>query len=312
MASVELRHLQHRFGDTAALDGLDLKVESGDYVVLLGENGCGKTTAIRAIAGLQKLDGGSVFLDGRCVDDVPARHRSLAMVFQGSSLYPHLTADQNIRFGLKARSTDAKRSIRRAVEMLGAGDLLDRFPHQLSGGQLRRVAIAKAIAHDQPLRLFDEPLSALDTTAKAQLEQELIQIHRSTGGTTIHVTHDAGEAMRVADKIAVMHRGRLLQYDRYDQLLAHPNSVHVANRIAASPLNWMTASARSNTIHFDNQNAKPKGDWSKYLSQFQTLPKKILIATRLRGPATPFEVDTKDVMLFDAATGHAITPAVSR
>jgi ABC-type sugar transport system ATPase subunit len=275
MASVQLRHIQHRFGETLALDGFDLNVDSGDYVVLLGENGCGKTTALRVIAGLEKPNRGSVFVDGRCMDGVPPRNRSVGMVFQSSSLYPHLTAGQNISFGLKPSP-----AIHRAIELVEVGRLLDRYPGQLSGGQLRRVAIAKAIAGEHPIRLLDEPLSALDIMTGRRLERELMHVHRTVGGTTIHVTHDASEAVRVADKIAVMHQGRLLQFDSPKLIDAQPSSIHVANLIGTAPMNWLAALVCDNTLRFENRAVEAKGDWSTFLNRFPKLPARVLVGVR--------------------------------
>lgn len=290
MASVQLRHIELQFGGFTVLDGLNLEVDSGDYVALLGENGCGKTTTLRVIAGLLTPSSGSVFLGGECVDSVPPRRRSVGMMLQGSSLYPHLTVRQNVEFGLLTKSKTAgssvgsspfvESSINSAIEIVDIGDLLDRFPHQLSGGQLRRVAIAKSIAGDPPIRLFDEPLSAIDSTTRAKLEQDLVHVHRTVGGTTIHVTHDPNEAMRFADKIAVMHAGRLLQYDLPETILNQPNSVQVADQIADSPVNWFKAHACDNSLCFEQPEVDAKGDWTCYLESFPNLPEKILIGIR--------------------------------
>ena len=235
MASVQLRHIEHQFGDFTALDGLSLDIDSGEYVALLGENGCGKTTALRVIAGLLTPDSGSVFLDNQCVDGIPPRRRQVGMMMQGTSLYPHLSVRQNIRFGQSSQSGMSGSSAGTGIEIMDISNLLDRFPHQLSGGQLRRVAIAKAVAENPQVRLLDEPLSALDSHTKANLEIELTRVHAASGGTTLHVTHDAGEAMRMADKIAVMHQGQLLQYDSPAVVHDDPTSVEVAKLTGTPP-----------------------------------------------------------------------------
>ncbi|KAA1259784.1 Maltose/maltodextrin import ATP-binding protein MalK [Rubripirellula obstinata] len=350
MASVQLRHIQHRFGDFPALNDLCLDIESGDYVALLGENGCGKTTALRVIAGLLKPSSGSIFLGGECMDGIPPRRRSVGMMMQGTTLYPHLNAAQNIEFGSTENSPPSGSSASHAIEMVGVGNLLDRFPHQLSGGELRRVAIAKAIAGDPPIRLFDEPLSAIDSTTSSRLERDLMQVHQTIGGTTIHVTHDAGEAMRMADKIAVMHQGGLLQYDSPEIISSQPNSVHVANRIAISPINWFQAAIDDDSLRFDQPDVKAQGDWSAFLNRFPMLPAKTLVGVRpesfapecfqatasqsskpllsassanviVRGvvqhhsnhlDTSRFDADAEDIMFFDAETGLAIRSVASQ
>jgi ABC-type sugar transport system ATPase subunit len=273
MTSVQLNQINHRFAERTVLNGLNLSIDSGSYVVLLGENGSGKTTALRTIAGLLRPDHGSVFLNGRCVDALTARRRRVAMVFQGESLYPHLTVEQNLRFG-----NDDRDRIHRAAVSLNLTRIMNRFPHQLSGGQARRAAIAKAVASNDSLRLLDEPLGSLDSETAMRLELELRQVHRDVGGTTIHVTHRADEAMRIADKIAVMHDGRLLQYDEPTRIQKHPSSIEVAKVISASALNTFTAVWSDGQLRFDQSCVEATGDWSSRLTSLPPGPCKLSLA----------------------------------
>lgn len=273
MTSVQLHQVEHRFEATPALNGLDWSVESGAYVVLLGENGCGKTTALRVIAGLVRPDRGSVFLGGACVDGLPPRSRSVSMAFQSNSLYPHLTVGQNLRFG-----KGSKDGASRAAELMNLTSLIDRYPHQLSGGQARRAAIAKAVAGERSVRLLDEPLGSLDSETATRLELELRIVHEATGGTTIHVTHRADEAMRIADKIAVMHAGRLLQFDRPAEIQRSPASIEVAKVISTSPLNMFAAVWSDGQLRLTHDSVNAVGDWSGRLSRMSSVPRELTLA----------------------------------
>jgi len=219
---------------------LDLRIEAGEYVVLLGPSGCGKTTTLRMIAGLDRPDQGSVRINGRDVSAVPPRHRDVAMVFQQDALYPHLSIRQSIRCGLE-HFPDAQTRLLEAARMVGIDSLLDRLPSQLSGGELRRAAVAKAIARRAAVRLLDEPLSAIDATAVHAIQDHLSHWHADFPGTTLHVTHDGNEAMRLADKIAVMQRGRMLQFASPGVIYDAPASIQVALAVGWPPMNFFAA-----------------------------------------------------------------------
>jgi putative spermidine/putrescine transport system ATP-binding protein len=212
--AVRLEGLSRRFGAVQALDGLDLDLAPGELVALLGPSGCGKTTALRILAGLEDADTGRIMVGDRDVANVPANRRDMGMVFQAYSLFPHLTALENVEFGLRLRRQAAAARRARAKEMLelvGIGAHATRYPQQLSGGQQQRVALARALAIQPQVLLLDEPLSALDAKVRVQLRDEIRRIQLEVGTTTLFVTHDQEEALALADRVGVMRAGRLEQ-----------------------------------------------------------------------------------------------------
>ncbi|MCQ8830046.1 ABC transporter ATP-binding protein [Streptomyces malaysiensis] len=230
-ATVEFRRLRREFGKTIALDGLDLAVRPGELLALLGPSGCGKTTALRLLAGFEHPDAGEVLVDGQDVTGVPAHRRDAGMVFQSYSLFPHLSAVDNVAFGLRMRKVrTAERRARAAVllELVGLGDKGERFPHQLSGGQQQRVALARALALRPRVLLLDEPLSALDAKVRLTLREEIRRLQRELGITTLFVTHDQEEALSMADRVAVMRAGRLEQCAPPSELYGRPATAFVA------------------------------------------------------------------------------------
>jgi putative spermidine/putrescine transport system ATP-binding protein len=234
---IQLLKLRRRFGDITALDELTLEVEPGELVALLGPSGCGKTTALRSLAGLERIDSGQVLLDGRDISDLPANRRDMGMVFQAYSLFPHLTARENVAFGLRLRG-------RPAAERLGTADRLlelvhlsgrgGRYPHELSGGQQQRVALARALAIEPQVLLLDEPLSALDAKVRGQLRDEIRRIQREVGITTLFVTHDQDEALAIADRVAVIFNGQLEQIATPVELYERPRTARVAEFVGLS------------------------------------------------------------------------------
>ena len=253
MSSVELKKIGHSFGSGEVLRELNLAIESGHYVVLLGPSGCGKTTILRMIAGLQSPDRGSIWIDGKSVGAVSPLHRDVSMVFQGNSLYPHLTVRQSIRFALKGKLSSAEIDEREkeAVGLTKINSILDRLPKGLSGGELRRAAIARAIARRCSVRLLDEPLSALDVAVRRELQADILQWHAATPGTSIHVTHDGSEAVRMADRIAVLDRGRVVQFATPNEIYAAPQTLSAAMSIGTPAMNLIPASLRDG--HLDCQ-----------------------------------------------------------
>jgi len=233
--AVHLKGLRRTFGTVHALDNLDLSIEDGELICLLGPSGCGKTTALRVLAGLEDADDGQVLVGGKDVTALPANKRDMGMVFQAYSLFPHLTAVENIEFGLKLRGR--RRAPGRAADMLelvGLGQFGARYPHQMSGGQQQRVALARALAIEPAVLLLDEPLSALDAKVRVQLRDEIKRIQSSVGTTTLFVTHDQEEALAVADRVGVMRAGKLEQLASPADVYQKPASAFVADFVGLS------------------------------------------------------------------------------
>jgi putative spermidine/putrescine transport system ATP-binding protein len=228
---VRLEGLRRSYGAVTALDGLDLTMAPGELVALLGPSGCGKTTALRLVAGLEEADGGRVFVGGDDVTRQPANRRDMGMVFQAYSLFPHLTAVQNVAFGLRLRKLGAAERLSRAREMLdlvGLSAQAERYAHEMSGGQQQRVALARALAIRPRVLLLDEPLSALDAKVRAQLRDEIRRVQLEVGTTTLFVTHDQEEALAIADRVGVMSDGRLEQLGTPIEVYHRPSSPFVA------------------------------------------------------------------------------------
>ena len=228
---VSLRNLTRAFGATKALDGMSLDIAPGELVALLGPSGCGKTTALRIVAGFEFADSGEVLVDGKDVSEVPAARRDMGMVFQSYSLFPNMSALDNVGFGLRMRKTAAAQRRRKAAELLdmvGLSAQAGQYPHQLSGGQQQRVALARALAIEPQVLLLDEPLSALDAKVRLQLREQIRTLQQRLGITTIFVTHDQEEALSMADRVGVMRDGRLEQVADPSELYSRPATAFVA------------------------------------------------------------------------------------
>jgi putative spermidine/putrescine transport system ATP-binding protein len=234
---VRLEELRRKYANTTALDGLTLTLAPGELVALLGPSGCGKTTALRLVAGLEQADGGRVVIGGRDVTNVPASKRDVGMVFQAYSLFPHMTALQNVAFGMQLHRVGASERMRRAGEMLelvGLSIHANKYGHQLSGGQQQRVALARALAIRPKVLLLDEPLSALDAKVRARLRDEIRRVQLEVGITTLFVTHDQEEALAIADRVGVMQAGRLEQLDAPTTVYSRPATPFVAEFVGLS------------------------------------------------------------------------------
>jgi putative spermidine/putrescine transport system ATP-binding protein len=227
-----LRSVSKRFGNVVALDNFDLEVGVGELVALLGPSGCGKTTALRVVAGLEHQDAGSVLVGDRDISQTPAHKRNMGMVFQAYSLFPNLTVEENVAFGLQMRKVSKHLRLKKAHELLdlvGLDSQSKRYTHQLSGGQQQRVALARALAFEPEILLLDEPLSALDAQVRVNLREEIRRLQLSLGTTTLFVTHDQEEAMAISDRVGVMNNGVLEQIDTPDALYNKPASSFVAS-----------------------------------------------------------------------------------
>ncbi len=230
--SLILRNISKRFGNVIALDNFNLEVGVGELVALLGPSGCGKTTALRVVAGLEHQDSGTVLVADENISDVPAHKRNMGMVFQAYSLFPNLTVEENVAFGLQMRKVSKHLRLKKAHELLdlvGLDSQSKRFTHQLSGGQQQRVALARALAFEPEILLLDEPLSALDAQVRMNLREEIRRLQLSLGTTTLFVTHDQEEAMAISDRVGVMSHGQLEQIDTPDILYNKPATSFVAS-----------------------------------------------------------------------------------
>jgi multiple sugar transport system ATP-binding protein len=245
VGEVILRKLTKRFGDVVAVNDVSLKIEDGEFVVLLGPSGCGKSTILRLIAGLEDATSGEIAIGGNLVNFVDPVRRNVAMVFQNYALYPHMTVFRNIAFPLQmARrpKPEIESAVRRAAEILELSDLVGRYPDQLSGGQRQRVALARAIVREPAAFLMDEPLSNLDALLRVQTRVELMRLHQRLATTTIYVTHDQVEAMTMGHRIAVMQQGVIQQVGTPAEVYGRPANVFVATFIGSPPMNLIPGS----------------------------------------------------------------------
>jgi multiple sugar transport system ATP-binding protein len=250
MASVTYDHVSKKFGETVAINDLNIAIEDKEFLVLVGPSGCGKSTALRCLAGLEEITSGRILIGSRDVSNVAPKDRDIAMVFQSYALYPHMSVYDNMAFGLKLRKTpksEIDRRVKEAAETLGISHLLGRKPKQLSGGQRQRVAVGRAIVREPAVFLFDEPLSNLDAKLRVQTRAEISKLHQRLQTTFIYVTHDQVEAMTMASRIAVMKDGVLQQLDTPQNLYDNPVNVFVAGFIGSPAMNFFDAKlARDN------------------------------------------------------------------
>jgi multiple sugar transport system ATP-binding protein len=244
MAEIAIRDVAKRFGAVTALEDIGLDVADREFLVLLGASGCGKTTLLRIIAGLDSPTAGEIRIGGRVVNSLPPRSRGIAMVFQNYAVFPHLTVFENIAFGLRMKKmaeADIKRKVQSAAELMHIEGLLARYSGQLSGGQRQRVAVARALAMEPEVLLMDEPLSNLDALLRLEMRAELKGVLQESRTTTIYVTHDQVEAMSLADRIAVMHQGRIVQAARPIDVYRDPETRFVGGFIGSPPMNFLPA-----------------------------------------------------------------------
>jgi len=256
MNSVEVRDLDLSFGSFEVLKGLNLEIPQGEFLVLLGSSGCGKSTLLNCIAGLLEISDGQIFIQGKNVTWAQPSERGIGMVFQSYALYPQMTVEGNLSFGLKNQrmaKTEIEKRVARAAEILQIEPLLKRKPAALSGGQRQRVAIGRALVRDVDVFLFDEPLSNLDAKLRTDLRVELKLLHRQLGNTMIYVTHDQVEAMTLADRIAIMKDGVIQQLADPNTIYSKPINKYVADFIGSPSMNFLSGAIDSDQFTFDNQ-----------------------------------------------------------
>lgn len=244
MADLKFNGVKKRFGPVEVIRGVDFSVRAGEFVVFVGPSGCGKSTLLRIVAGLEGISEGDLFIGGERVNDVPPARRGVGMVFQSYALYPHMTARENMAFGLKlarGKREDIDERVNEAARMLQMEELMDRLPKQLSGGQRQRVAIGRAIVRRPRVFLFDEPLSNLDAALRGKTRVEIAALHRRLDTTMIYVTHDQVEAMTLADRIVVLNGGRVEQIGTPSELYCHPTNTFVAGFIGSPTMNFIPA-----------------------------------------------------------------------
>ncbi|RRH90821.1 ABC transporter ATP-binding protein [Mesorhizobium tamadayense] len=244
MSSVELRKVDKHYVGYHALQVIDLKIEKGEFVVMVGPSGCGKSTLLRTIAGIETISSGQILINGRDVTREEPGDRGIAMVFQSYALYPHMTVAENMGFGLRMANrpkAEIDAAVRRAAQILRLEEQLTKRPKQLSGGQRQRVAIGRAITRSPEVFLFDEPLSNLDAALRTQMRVELSSLHAQLGSTMIYVTHDQVEAMTMADRIVVLNKGRIEQVGSPLELYANPANIFVAGFLGAPRMNFIEA-----------------------------------------------------------------------
>ena len=302
---VVCRDLEKRFGEVTAVHRLSIRVQEGEFLVLLGPSGCGKTSTLRMIAGLESPDGGQIYIGDREVTHLPPKDRNVAMVFQNYALYPHMNVSRNLSFDLGVRgvpATEIENRVHRVGEMLGILDLLERQPSQLSGGEQQRVALGRAIVREPDVFLMDEPLSNLDAKLRIHMRAELKKLHRRLGRTTLYVTHDQEEAMTVADTIAVLKDGELQQRGTPQEIYASPENRFVAYFVGSPSMNF-----------FEGE-LKGDGDGIVFFSRGLSQPLPPRVASRLEqglgGRQVVLGIRPEHVQLIQDADSERLEAAV--
>jgi inositol-phosphate transport system ATP-binding protein len=349
MARIHIEGVSKAWGDSVAVDGMDLTIEDGEFVAVLGPSGCGKSTTLFMLAGIYAPSAGDLFFDGARVNEVEAKDRNVGIVFQSYALYPHMNVRRNIMFPLKfkgVREDEASRRAEATARLVRVADLLDRMPAQMSGGQQQRVALARALVKEPQLLLLDEPLSNLDATLRLTMRSEIKRLQRQLAVTTILVTHDQLEATTMADRIVCMSKGRIEQIGTADDLYHRPESLFVAGFIGAPPINLVSGRAEDGTVKAEGaalslegrvsgdillgvrpeairlgagpiqgrvEDIEPMGRETLYLLE---TPLGRLTAlgshtgARLNlGDVVPFSFDSEDTLLFDARSERRVTEA---
>ncbi len=248
---IEFKNIDKQYdnADFKTIDGLNLDIEKGDFVVMVGPSGCGKSTTLRMLAGLEDITGGDLKIDGELVNDIEPQDRGISMVFQSYALYPHMTVEDNMGFSLKMKKVskqERKEKVQKAAEVLGLVPYLNRKPKELSGGQRQRVALGRAIVRDAKVFLMDEPLSNLDAKLRTSMRAEILRIHRELNATTVYVSHDQIEAMTMATKIVVMNAGYIMQVGSPTEVFSNPDNKFVAGFIGTPTINFIDGEVSKN------------------------------------------------------------------
>ena len=253
MASIELKNIEKSYGKNKVINKFDIKINDGEFVVLVGPSGCGKSTLLRMISGLESVDIGEIYLDNKLINNLIPSKREIAMVFQSYALYPHMNVFENMAFGLKMEKiskSEINQKVNNAAATLQIEDLLERKPKELSGGQRQRVAIGRAITRSPKVFLFDEPLSNLDAALRSEMRVEISKLHKKMNSNIIYVTHDQVEAMTLADRIVVLNKGNIEQYGTPNEIYSDPNNIFVAEFIGSPKMNII----KINKQHISNLN----------------------------------------------------------
>ena len=263
MSEIIINNLKKSFGNNTVIKGFDIKINDGEFIVLVGPSGCGKSTLLRMISGLEKIDEGEIFVDKKLINNLIPSKRKIAMVFQSYALYPHMNVFENISFGLKMENLtkdEIKQKVDHVANILQIQELLERKPKQLSGGQRQRVAIGRAITRDPKLFLFDEPLSNLDAALRSEMRVEISKLHKKMRSNIIYVTHDQVEAMTLADRIVLLNKGNIEQFGSPNEIYSDPNNIFVAEFIGSPKMNIIKIEkanlVSNNKINFFNNEIK--------------------------------------------------------
>lgn len=243
MADVRLKNLTKKFKEVVAVDDISLDIEDGEFLTLVGPSGCGKSTTLRAVAGLENPTSGEIYIDGQRVNDLPPQKRNISMVFQSYALFPHMSVESNLAFGLKLRKKSLKEKaekVKWAINLLGLSGFEKRLPKELSGGQRQRVALGRALVLEPKVLLLDEPLSNLDAKLRLRMRTELKRLHKKIKTTIIYVTHDQAEAMTLSDRLAVMKDGKILQVGTPEEIYQKPADIFCAGFIGSPPMNFVS------------------------------------------------------------------------
>jgi multiple sugar transport system ATP-binding protein len=280
MASVTIRNVGKSFGAARVMEGVDVSIDHGEFVILVGPSGCGKSTLLRMVAGLETVTSGDIEIDGRRVNDLEPKDRDIAMVFQNYALYPQMTVEQNMGFALEIAGrpkAEIAAEVRKAADILSLTPLLQRKPAQLSGGQRQRVAMGRAIVRHPKVFLFDEPLSNLDAKLRVQMRAEIKALHRRLGTTIIYVTHDQIEAMTMADKIVVLNGGRVEQIGAPLDLYDRPGNLFVAGFLGSPAMNVLPATMTGDALMVIDRFRLPRPDVAGTTLRYGVRPEDIVL-----------------------------------